>query len=68
MMMREIFLKLKAHGVIFEMKASQVNLKLPKDLDTEIKQLLIDNKDELKAYLETLFVYSKAEQNTISKR
>ncbi|MDK1288851.1 non-ribosomal peptide synthase/polyketide synthase [Pseudoalteromonas umbrosa] len=68
MTMREVYLKLKEHGVVFDRKAdSTISLKVPKDLNSDIKALLINNKDELKGYIEALYKLS-TQATTIPKR
>ncbi|SFD72769.1 non-ribosomal peptide synthetase [Pseudoalteromonas denitrificans] len=50
-----LFEQLQQAGVIFEKDTDNVKLKLPRNLDKELKAKLINNKEELKDYLKQLY-------------
>ncbi|MCW8093485.1 condensation domain-containing protein, partial [Alteromonas sp. ASW11-130] len=62
-----LFQKLKDAGVIFNKENGRVNLKLPKELDSELKAELVQNKDTLKVFLDKLYDQA-AEVRKIHKR
>lgn len=49
MKINEVFKYLKGLGVLFEVNDGSVNLRLPKNLDSKAKALLLDNRSQLKS-------------------
>ena len=59
MKMSELFKELSQSGVRFLHKNNKVDLKLPKDLDKNLKSKLIKNKIEFKYFLDNIYGISK---------
>jgi amino acid adenylation domain-containing protein len=62
MIMSELFEELHQHGVRVTNNNGKLNLKLPKELDIEVKSKLIKNKEEFKLFLESMFINDEAKQ------
>ncbi|WP_405621713.1 amino acid adenylation domain-containing protein, partial [Pseudoalteromonas sp. Ld19] len=53
-----LFQQLQQAGVIFKSENDKITLKLPKQLDNQLKQSLASNKDALKTFLKQLYGHS----------
>ncbi|TMP30779.1 non-ribosomal peptide synthetase [Pseudoalteromonas rubra] len=53
-----LFQQLQQAGVIFQSQDEKITLKLPKEMDSQLKRQLAENKDALKAFLHQLYARS----------
>ncbi|KZN60467.1 non-ribosomal peptide synthetase [Pseudoalteromonas luteoviolacea] len=63
-----LYKKLISAGTHFDLVDAEVKVKLPKQLDPELKQQLIEFRDELKAYVTKIFSYSQQALQVIPKQ
>ncbi|RZM81333.1 non-ribosomal peptide synthetase [Pseudoalteromonas rubra] len=58
MSVESLFQQLQQAGVIFQSQDEKITLKLPKQMDSQLKRQLAENKDALKAFLHQLYARS----------